>query len=82
MPTSLKTTRVALPVNQRGLLSAADAAAYLSISHSAFQQLVARADSIIKPRRISPSIIRYRVSELDSYIDSLPIGKGRCNVPE
>ena len=82
MSVSPKTTRVALPVNQRGLLSAQDAAAFLSISHTAFKQIIAASDSIIKPRRIGPSIIRYRLSELEEYIASLPIGKGRCNVSE
>jgi excisionase family DNA binding protein len=72
MPTSPK---LPLPVNQRGLLSADDAAEYLSISVRTFGKLAS--DGVIKRRRIG-SLVRYALSDLDAYIDSLPNEAGRC----
>jgi excisionase family DNA binding protein len=73
MPTS-NTARVALPANQRGLLSAEDAADYLSISARSFGKLAA--DGTIPRRRIG-SLVRYKLADLDAYIDTLPNKAGR-----
>jgi excisionase family DNA binding protein len=62
----------------RGLLSTAEAAEYLAISTRKFQQIVANADSPIRPRRIGSSV-RYKLSDLEAFVDSLPIGKGPDN---
>jgi predicted DNA-binding transcriptional regulator AlpA len=67
--------RPPLPANQRGLLSSADAAQYLSISESTFFRIIASKDSIIKPLRIGESV-RYRLSDLNDYIDALPQKQG------
>lgn len=77
MPTSTKskTPREALPVNQRGLLSAEDAAAYLSISPRTFGKLVA--DGKIKRRKVE-SLIRFALADLNKLIDDLPDEPGRC----
>ncbi len=75
MPTSPQSTaRAGLPANQRGLLSAEDAADYLSISTRSFGRLVAAKQ--IPSRRIG-SLARYKLSDLDTYIDSLPNKPGR-----
>lgn len=68
-------SKLPLPVNQRGLLSADDAAEYLSISVRTFGKLAS--DGAIKRRRIG-SLVRYALSDLDAYIESLPNEAGRC----
>ena len=77
MPTSTKskTPREALPVNQRGLLSAEDAAAYLSISPRTFGKLVA--DGKL-PRKKIGSLVRFALADLDLMIQALPNEPGRC----
>jgi hypothetical protein len=70
--------RVPPALNERGLLSAQDAADYLSISLRKFQQIVADKNCVIKPRRLGVSV-RFRLVDLDSFIDELPIGSGKYN---
>jgi hypothetical protein len=65
-----------VPVSERALLSVAEAAGYLSISERKFQEIVASKDCVIKPRRVGKSV-RYLVSEINLFIESLPIGRGR-----
>ena len=75
MSVSKKPPRAALPINQRGLLSAAVAAEYLSISDRTLDRLQANGE--IKRRRIG-SLIRFALADLDAYIESLPNEPGRC----
>ena len=75
MPTSPQSTaRAGLPANQRGLLSADDAADYLSIGPRTFAKLAA--DGTIPRRRIG-TLVRYKLADLDAYIDQLPNKPGR-----
>ena len=65
----------AMPANQRGLLCAKLAAEYLSVSPATFSRIVAAADCIIKPHRLGTNV-RYKVSQLDAYIESLIVAPG------
>jgi excisionase family DNA binding protein len=62
----------------RGLLSTSEAAEYLAISTRKFQQIVASADSPIKPYRIGAAV-RYKLAELVDFVEALPVGKGSDN---
>ncbi len=62
----------------RGLLSTSEAAEYLAISTRKFQQIVANADSPIKPYRIGAAV-RYKLAELVDFVEALPVGKGSDN---
>lgn len=68
-----------LPINQRGLLSADHAAEYLSISVRTFGKLVS--DGKIRRRRVE-SLVRYALSDLEAYVESLPDEAGRCPRPD
>jgi excisionase family DNA binding protein len=61
--------RVKIAANQRGLLSAQDAADYLSISERSFHRLVASGH--IRRRRIGATV-RFSVSDLNEFIEQLP----------
>ena len=61
--------RTPTALNQRGLLSAQDAAEYLSISERSFHRLVASGQ--IRRRRIGATV-RFSVSDLNQFIDDLP----------
>jgi hypothetical protein len=61
--------RTPTALNQRGLLSAQDAAEYLSISERSFHRLVASGH--IRRRRIG-STVRFAVVDLNQFIDDLP----------
>lgn len=65
-----------MPANQRGLLCAKLASEYLSVSPATFSRIVADEDCIIKPHRVGATNIRYKVSQLDAYIDSLVVAPG------
>lgn len=52
------------------LMKAANAAAYLDMSVSKFQDLVRAGD--ISPPRIHDNLVRWDVRDLDSYADNLP----------
>jgi excisionase family DNA binding protein len=67
----LTVAKTSVPANERGLLSAQLAAEYLSISTRSFERLVASKDCTIKPRRIG-SLVRFRITDLNQFIDQLP----------
>ncbi len=51
-----------------------DAAAYVGMSVRSFERLVSA--GTITPRRAGERIIVYRRSDLDAFVDGLPIGGG------